>query len=76
MGVVGANGSDAPGIGDEVEGKRLRDSSRRKVAGNKVLQGAGAQPLQTYLDRRQATVEEWVALRRIFDVCSRYMGYE
>ena len=28
------------------------------------------------MDRQQATVAEWVALRPIFDVCARYTGYE
>ena len=41
-----------------------------------VLQGSGTQTLQTYVDRRQATVEEWVALRAIFDVCTRETVYE
>ena len=70
VGVVGANGKEAIGIlcgvpytGDKVEGKILRDGLRRKVSSNKILQGAGTQPLQTYLGMRQATVVEWVALR-------------
>ena len=56
--------------------KRLREGSWRKLAADKVLQGAGTQPLQTYLDRRYATVAEWVALRPIFDVRARERGYE
>ena len=28
------------------------------------------------MDRRQATLAEWVAIRPIFDVCSRETGYE
>ena len=58
----------------KLKAKRLRDSSRRKVAVDIVLQGVGTQPLQTYLDRRQATVAEWVALWTIFDVCVRETG--
>ena len=42
----------------------------------KVVQGVGKQPLQTYLDRGQATVAEWVGLRTIFDVCARETEYE
>ena len=41
-----------------------------------MLQGVGTQPLQTYLDRSQAAVAEWVALRPIFDVCVMGTGYE
>ena len=55
---------------------RLRDRLWRKAAAKKVPQGAGAQPLRTYLDRRQATVAEWVVLRPIFGVHARKTGYE
>ena len=55
--------------------KRLKESLWRKVAEDKVLQGAGKKMLQTYLERRQATVTEWVALRYIFEVCARDTGY-
>ena len=51
--------------------KTLRDELWRKAATEKLLQGATTQPLQTYFDRRQAIVAEWVALRPIFDVCAR-----
>ena len=56
--------------------KRLRDGSWREAEDNKVLLGAETQPLRTYLDRRQATVTEGVALRPVFDVCTRETGYE
>ena len=56
--------------------KPLKDGSWRKAATNKALQGAETRPLQTYLDRRQATLTEWVALRPIFGVCTRETGYE
>ena len=56
--------------------KRLRDWSWRKAETKKFLQGAGTQPLRKYLDRRQATVSEWVSLRPIFDVCARETRYE
>ena len=55
---------------------RLRDESWRKVTAETFLQGAGTQPLQTYVDMIQATVVEWVALRPVFDVCVRGTGYE
>ena len=44
-----------------MKAKRQKESWR-KVASVRVLQGAGTQPLQTYIDRRQATVAEWVDL--------------
>ena len=44
------------------------DSYWREEGGGVLLQAAGAQPLQTYIDRRQATVAEWVETRNIFEV--------
>ena len=58
-----------------LKAKRLRDGSWRKAAANKVLRGAETQLIQTYLDRRQVTVADWVALRPIFGVCARETGY-
>ena len=56
--------------------KRLKDGSWKKAAANIVLQSAGNQPLQTYIGRRKAAVTEWVALRTIFEVCTKEMGYK
>ena len=50
--------------------------SWRQVKSEAVLQGAETQTLMTYMDRRQATVAEFMAIRPIFDVCERYMGYK
>ena len=41
-----------------------------------VLEKAGTQPLGTYIDRRQTTVAEWVALRPILGFYGRKMGCE
>ena len=43
---------------------------------DKVLEKAGTQSLGTYIDRRQETVAEWVALLPILEVCGRETGYE
>ena len=53
-----------------------RDGSWRQVTEEAVLQGAGTHTLRTSVDIRQATVEEWVATRPIFDVCEKYTGYK
>ena len=37
----------------------------------KVLQGVGKQPFQTYLERNKEKMAEWVASRSIFEVCAR-----
>ena len=42
----------------------------------KVLEKAGTHSLGTYIDRRQAPVAEWCALRPILKVCDRDTGYE
>ena len=39
-----------------LKAKRLKDGSWQKLASDRVLQGTGTQPLQTYIDRRQAIV--------------------
>ena len=52
-----------------------RDGSRWKVTAELVLPGAGTQFLRTYVERRQATVVERVALQPIFDVCVIDIGY-
>ena len=41
-----------------------------------INKGAGTQTLGTYIDRRQATVAEWVALRPILDIYDRDKVYE
>ena len=41
-----------------IKKKILKDGLWQKVAAYRVLQGVGTQPLQTYLDSRQATVAE------------------
>ena len=46
------------------------------MAAEKVLEKAGTQSLGTYIDRRQETVSEWVALCTILEVCDRETGYE
>ena len=56
--------------------KRYKDGSWQKVASGIVLQGVGTQPLQTYIDRMQVTVVEWVALRPLFEVCVNETGYK
>ena len=45
-----------------------RDGSWQHFMEKSVLQRAGTQSLQTYVDRGQATVPEWVDLRPMFDV--------
>ena len=39
-----------------------------------MLQAAGTKPLRDYINKRQATVAEWVALQPIFEVCAKEKG--
>ena len=41
-----------------------------------MLQAAGTKPLREYIDKRQATVAEWVALWTIFEVFAKETGDE
>ena len=45
------------------------------MAAETVLEKAGTKPIGTYIDRRQATVVEWVALIPILKVCDRETCY-
>ena len=43
----------------------------KKEGAERVLQATWKKPLQEYIERRQATVAEWVALYPIFEVYAR-----
>ena len=55
---------------------RQRDGIWISEAAEKVLKEAGTQTLGSYIEKRQATVAEWVVLRPIPDICDRETGYE
>ena len=40
-----------------------------------MLQAAGTKFPREYIKKRQATVEEWVVLQPIFEVCAKESGY-
>ena len=52
------------------------DRTSWKLASEKVLEKVRTQSLGTYIDRRQSTVTEWVALHPILEVCDRETGYK
>ena len=56
--------------------KRQRDGTWRSESAAKVLTELGTQTLGAYIDKRQATVTEWVALRPIIDIYHKETGYE
>ena len=51
------------------------DGTWRSAAADRILREAGTQTLGTYIDKRQATVTEWVALRPTIDIYNRETGY-
>ena len=56
--------------------KRQRDENCQIEASEKVLKEAGNQSLGAYIDKWQATVAEWVALKPILDIFDKKTGYE
>ena len=56
--------------------QRLGDETWRNKGSDRVLQAAGTKPLWEYMNKSQATVAEWVALRPIFEVCAKETGYD
>ena len=54
---------------------RRRNGFWRQMSTEAVLQGAETQTLRTYVDRRQATVTEWVTTQPILNFCARDTGY-
>ena len=56
--------------------KHQRDRTWRSAAAEKVIKEAVTQSLGAYIDKRQATVAEWVDLRLILEVCDKETGYK
>ena len=48
----------------------------KEEGAERVLQATWKKPLQEYIERRQATVAEWVALYPIFEVYAREKGFK
>ena len=55
---------------------RQRDGNQRSAAEVRVIKEAGNKILGTYIDKRKATVAEWVTLRPIIEGYKRETGYE
>ena len=54
-----------------MEVQRLGEDTWRKAGEDSLLQAAGSKLLWEYVNKRQATVAEWVDLRPIFEVCEK-----
>ena len=55
--------------GDGEIGKEVNEWDLETGRGQSSVEGGGKQDIRTYIDRRQVTVAQWVALRPIFEVC-------
>ena len=60
-----------------ITGKRVRrlgDGTGGSPGAEGVREAAGTQSARIYIEIRQATVEQWVALGPLFEVCARDKG--
>ena len=55
---------------------RLGDETWNEEGPYRVMHVGGTKPLREYINKMQATVAEWVALRPIFEVCKKETRYE
>ena len=63
----------------QITGKRgrcLGDGKWETPGAEGVREAVGMQFEMTYIGRRQATVEQWVALSTLFEVCAGGKSYE
>ena len=59
-----------------MKAQRLGHKTWKKEGAYRVIQVALTTHVWEYINRRQAMVAEWVALRPIFEVCAKVIGYE
>ena len=51
--------------------KKLGDGTWERPGVEGIQEAAGTQSARIYIERRQATVEQWVAIHTLFEVCAR-----
>ena len=56
--------------------KQLGDGTWETTGAESMREAAVKQSARICIERRRATVAQWVALRPLFEVCSRETGYE
>ena len=56
--------------------KQLGDGTWDTPGAEVIQEAAGTQSARIYIERRQVTVAQWVALCPLFDACARETGYE
>ena len=55
--------------------KQLGDGTWETAGAEGIREAAGTQSDRIYIEQRQETVAQWVALRPLFEVCAREIGY-
>ena len=55
--------------------RRLGEKTWWKKRAESVLQAEGTKPLKYYINKRQATLADWLTLRPILKVCANETGY-
>ena len=55
--------------------KRLRDGTWYIPGSEGIQEAVGINWARIYIEQRQATVAQWVALHPLFEVCARETGY-
>ena len=56
--------------------KQLEDGTWETPGAEGIQEAAGTQSARIYIEKRQATLSQWVVLRPLFEVCARETGYE
>ena len=56
--------------------RRLGDGTWENLGAEGAQEAAGTQSDRIYIEIQQVTVVQWVALRPLFEVCTRKTGYE
>ena len=63
----------------QVAGQKTRwlgEDYWRRVVAEIMLRAAGGKPHNTYIEKSQATVTEWMAFRPVFNICAKETVYE
>ena len=56
--------------------KQSGDGTFEMPGAEGIREALGTQLVRVYIEMRQATVAQWVALSSLFEVCARETGYE
>ena len=57
-----------------MKARRLGEETGEREGPDREMKAAGTNFLREYINKRQATVAEWVALWPIFEVCAEVTG--